>query len=212
MLNIILQGGPLMWPLMFLSILSISVIYERWTAFKKAQVDTTALRQEVITLLKDGQTKRAIQLCANTPGPVSAILLVGLKKYKKMKELGKTDEEIDLQVTKAMGDYAPHVVEVLENRLNLLSLVGNVAPLLGMTGTVTGMIKAFADISNAGQMDGAMVAGGISEALITTAAGLLVAVPAVIVYNLYSRKIEVFVLEIEENATKLVDFVTTGEE
>ena len=212
MLNILIQGGPLMWPLVFLSVLSISVIYERWTAFKKAQVDTTALRQEVISLLKQNQVGRAIQLCANTPGPVSAILLVGLKKYKRMKELGKDPDTIDVQVTKAMGDYAPHVVEVLENRLNLLSLVGNVAPLLGMTGTVTGMITAFKEIAGAGQMDGALVAKGISEALITTAAGLLVAVPAVVVYNLYSRKVEVFVLEIEENATKLVDFVTTGEE
>lgn len=211
MIEIIYKGGPLMAPLLLLSILSFAVIVERWTAFKKAKVDTVALRQEVISLLKEGQVQRAIQLCANTPGPVSAILLVGLQKYRRLKDMGKDPETIDMQVTKAMSDYAPHVVEVLENRLNLLSLVGAVAPLLGMTGTVTGMIRSFDQINQAG-MDGQLVAGGISEALITTAGGLLVAVPAVIVYNLYSRKVELFVLEIEENATKLVDFVTTGEE
>lgn len=212
MAEIIYQGGWMMYPLVFLSLLSVAVIIERYSAFRKAQVDTSALRQEVISLLKQGQVQKAIQLCATTPGPVSAILLVGLQKYARMTELRKDPDVIDVQVTKAMNDYAPHVVEVLENRLNLLSLTGTIAPLLGMTGTVVGMIMAFGTIADAQQMDAAMVADGIKVALITTAAGLIVAVPAVVAYNIFMRKIEIVVLEIEENATKLVDFVTTGAE
>lgn len=212
MLPIIIQGKYMMIPLMALSLVSIAVIIERYSAFKAATVDTTALRAEVLALLRNGDVRQAIVLCSNTPGPVSAILLVGLRKYEKMVEMGKDMDAIDALVTKAMTDYAPHIVEVLENRLNILALVGTISPLLGMTGTVTGMINSFKSIVEAGNMDATMVAGGIAEALITTAGGLIIAIPAVVMYNIYTRKVERFVLEIEEAATKLVDFVTTGAE
>ncbi len=133
-------------------------------------------------------------------------------KYERLQKLGKDVETIDSQVSKAMTEYAPHIIEVLEARLNLLALVGSTAPLWGMLGTVTGMISAFASIGQSGSLEGAAVAKGIAEALITTAFGLFIAIPAVFMHNLFSRQVEKFVLEIEEAATKLVDFVTTGAE
>jgi biopolymer transport protein ExbB len=212
MLPIILKGGSMMVPLMVESLLCIALIFERYMVFKKALVDTSALRTEVISLLKKGDIGQAITLCANTPGPVSAVLLVGLRKYQRVVATEKDRSGLDDVVTKAMSDYAPHVLQVLEHRLNLLALIGTTAPLLGMTGTVTGMIGAFGNIAATGSMEGPVVAGGISEALITTAAGLVISMPAVIAYNLYARKVERIVLDVEEASTALVDFVTTGAE
>jgi len=106
-----------------------------------------------------------------------------------------------------MGDYAPHVIAALDTRISLLLLVGSSAPLIGMTGTVTGMIRAFAAMSSAGALQGSVVAGGISEALITTAAGLLIAVPAVIAYNYFSTRLEKTTIRIEESANELAAFI-----
>lgn len=199
----------MMIPLVALSLLSYAVILERFSAFRRANVDTATLRREVMALIKRGELAQATQLCANTPGPVSAILLVGLRKYDKLKKMKENDiEKIDNLVTKAMSDFAPHVIDVLETRLYLLAMVGTVAPLLGLMGTVTGMIKVFAHVGE----DVSQVGPGISEALIATAFGLITAVPAVWIYTILSRRVEKYVLEIEETATKLVEFVTMGSE
>lgn len=106
-----------------------------------------------------------------------------------------------------MEDYAPHVVSELEKRLGLLLMVGSVSPLVGMCGTVLGMIRAFKAMSEAESLGGGVVAAGISEALITTAAGLLIAVPAVVFYHIYSTRAERHTLTIEEAASELVDFI-----
>ncbi|MHC4885214.1 MAG: MotA/TolQ/ExbB proton channel family protein, partial [Planctomycetota bacterium] len=145
--------------------------------------------------------------CEKSKGPVAAVLLTGLYKYRQLAMRGRGMTEIEANVNKTMGDYAPHVIEALEKRLNLLSMVAAVSPLLGMTGTVTGMIGAFQQMASAG-VDAGGVAGGISEALITTAAGLLIAIPAVVAYSVFSKKIDRYVLDIEETATSLIDFIT----
>jgi biopolymer transport protein ExbB len=139
---------------------------------------------------------------------VAAVLLVGLHRFKKLAKLGRSPAEIETNVTKAMGDYVPHVMEVLEKRLWILSMVATISPLLGMTGTVTGMIRSFTAMSAMGGLEGNVVAAGISEALVTTATGLLIAMPAALFYHIFSRKVEQYVLEIEESGTKLIDFIT----
>ena len=102
------------------------------------------------------------------------------------------------------------MVEVLEKRLNLLTLVASISPLLGMTGTVTGMIAAFGAMREAGGLQGGAVAGGIAEALVTTAAGLLIAIPAVVAATVFSKKVDRQVLEIEEATTEVVNMITLG--
>jgi biopolymer transport protein ExbB len=208
MLQYILDGGLIMIPLMGLSVLALAVIIDRLRAFRLASVDTTTLREKVIECLEEGRLDDAGKACEEFAGPVAAVLLVGINKYRKLVSLGRAAVEIESNVTKTMADYAPHVIEALEKRLNLLVLTASVSPLLGMTGTVTGMIRSFNSMAAAGGLDAGAVAAGISEALITTAAGLLIAIPAVVFHAVLAKKIDRYVLAIEESAQELIDFIT----
>lgn len=208
MLEYILDGGIMMYPLVLCSVVALAVIVDRWRAFRLAEVDTTELREEVLELLNEGKIDEAIGACERFRGPVAAVLMVGLHRFRKLAQMGRSPSEIETNVTKAMGDYVPHVMGVLEKRLWVLSMVASIAPLLGMTGTVTGMIRSFTAMAEMGGLEGNVVAAGISEALITTAAGLLIAMPAALFYHFFTRKVEQYVLDIEESGTKLIDFIT----
>ena len=207
MLKYMLDGGSMMWPLLALSIVGLAVVLERWRVFQLASRDTSAMRRMVFQLMASGKVDDAIRLCEETRGPVAAVLLVGLTRYKKLMTLSREKGEVEESVSKSMGDYAPHVIAALDKRISLLLLVGSSAPLLGMTGTVTGMIKAFSAMSSAGALQGSVVAGGIAEALITTAAGLLIAVPAVIAYNFFTTRLDQLTIRIEEAANELVSYI-----
>jgi len=207
MLEYLIEGGYLMFPLMLCSVVAISVIIDRVRAFRLADSDTFRLRADVSHELEAGRIDEAIDACRRYRGPVAAVFLAGLAKFRRLAALGRDTTEIELNVAKTMEDYAPHVLESLEKRMNLLTLVGSIAPLLGMTGTVTGMIKAFNKMAAEGVSGGA-VAAGISEALITTAAGLLIALPAVVAYNVMSKRVDRFNLEIEETIAELIDFIS----
>jgi biopolymer transport protein ExbB len=206
MLQSLMDGGILIVPLVILSILCIAVIIDRLRAFKIASADTTELRNSILEDLEKGEVDKAIRDCESFEGPVAAVMLVGLVKFRKLVNLGRPLAEIESNVNKTMGDYAPHLVEALEKRLNMLTMIAAVAPLLGMTGTVTGMIKSFDTMKDG--MDAGAVAVGISEALVTTATGLIVAIPAVIAFSFFSKKIDRIVLDMEESATDLIDAIT----
>jgi biopolymer transport protein ExbB len=135
-------------------------------------------------------------------------MLAGLDKMRRLAKLGRGNTEIEISVKNTMEDYAPHVLEPLEKRLNILTLIGMISPLLGMTGTVTGMIASFTAIATAGGSQTEAAASGISEALITTAAGLLIALPALVAHNLLVRRMDKFTLEIEETVIELNDYVS----
>ncbi|MFC1600897.1 MotA/TolQ/ExbB proton channel family protein [Candidatus Sumerlaeota bacterium] len=210
MLKHILDGGPIMIPLLMLSVMAIAIIIDRLRVFRIAQADTAPLREAVIRQLEGGQIEEAIRECETRKGPVAAVLMVGLVKFRKLLARGKSMTEIEANVNKTMTDYAPHVIESLEKRLNLLAMIGAVSPLLGMTGTVTGMIASFESMSSG--LDAARVSTGISEALVTTAAGLIIAIPAVVAYSIFAKKVDRFILEIEESATDLIDFITLEHE
>jgi biopolymer transport protein ExbB len=206
MLQSLMDGGILIVPLVILSILSIAVIIDRMRAFKIASADTRELRSSILENLEAGEVDKAIRDCESFEGPVAAVMLVGLVKFRKLVNLGRPLTEIESNVNKTMGDYAPHLIEALEKRLNMLTMIAAVAPLLGMTGTVTGMIKSFDTMKDG--MDAGAVAVGISEALVTTATGLIVAIPAVIAFSFFSKKIDRIVLDMEESATDLIDAIT----
>jgi biopolymer transport protein ExbB len=208
MLVHILDGGAIMIPLMLLSVLAVAIIIDRVRAFREATVDTSKLQAAVISNLEQGRVDEAIRECESARGPVAAVLMVGLLKFRKLLQRKRPLAEIEGNVTKTMGDYAPHVLEALEKRLNLLIMVASVAPLLGMTGTVTGMIRSFQSLAGAGALDATAVSTGIAEALVTTAAGLIIAIPAVVAHNILSKKIDRFVLDIEESSTQLIDLIT----
>jgi len=211
MLEYLVKGSWLMGPLLVCSIVAIAVIIDRIRAFRMAESDTFMLRQRVAGLLDSDKTDAAMAECRKHKGPVAAVMLAGLDKLQRLASLRRKNVEIAQNVTKTMEDYAPHVLEPLEKRLNLLSLVGMISPLLGMTGTVTGMIRSFNEIAGAAGAGGASTqaaAGGISEALITTATGLLIALPALVAHNLLVRRIDKFTLEIEAAQTDLNDYIS----
>ena len=206
MLKHILDGGPLMVPILILSILAIAVIIDRIRVFRLTAKNPSRLLNGIIQELEKGQADQAIELCRQEKGPIAAVLLTGLTRFQRLRRAGKTMAEIEAGVNKSIGDYSQHVIESLEKRLNLLTMVAAVAPLLGMTGTVTGMINSFGSMSSG--LDASEVSTGISEALVTTAAGLIVAIPAVIAYNVFAKKVDHVVLEIEQTATELIDYIT----
>ena len=208
MLTYILDGGPIMWPLMILSILTFAIIIDRVRAFRAAGSDHDDLRREVNENLLDEKIDEAITRVEAADGPVAACLLVGLQRYRKMRDRKRGPEEIETAVSKMMEDFAPKAISGLEKRLNLLVLIASVSPLLGMTGTVTGMIKSFDRMAEAAGLDPAAVSGGIAEALITTATGLIVAIPAVVAYNLFSRRVEEYNIAIEECVTDVVTAIS----
>lgn len=210
MLEYILDGGLLMYPLVACSIVALAVIIDRVRAFRAAEADTVALRRQIVNCLDDGRVDEAVRLCRQSHGPVAAVLLAGLDRYRKLLARGRAIAEIETSVKETMEDYAPHAMEPLETRLNILSMIGSVAPLLGMTGTVTGMITSFNTMAEMGGMDAGGVAAGIAEALITTGAGLLIAIPSVVAYNVLSKRIDRYVLEIEQTMKDLMDFISLG--
>lgn len=212
MLEYLIDGGWLMIPLVLCSIVSLSVIADRIRAFRLAESDTAELRREVNAQLDAGKVEQAMETCRRHRGPVAAVLLAGLNKFRLLRRRGRSVAEIELTVSKTMEDYAPRVLGTLEKRMNLLILVGSISPILGMTGTVTGMIKSFNVMAAAGGLQATMVAGGISEALITTAAGLIIALPAIIAYNLFHKRVDAFAEEIEETITGLIDYISLTDE
>ncbi len=207
MLEYILNGGLMMWGLLTFSVIGLAIIIERWRVFKAAEVDSEAMRASIRAHLREGRIEDALTTCRDTGGPVAALLTVGLNRYRTMLALGKVQEEVEQSVARSMEEFAPRVLSELEKRIGLLLMVGSVAPLVGMCGTVLGMIRAFSAMADAESLGGGVVAAGISEALITTAAGLLIAVPAVVFYYIFNNRIERHTLTIEESATELVDFI-----
>ncbi|NQT94445.1 MAG: MotA/TolQ/ExbB proton channel family protein [Lentisphaerae bacterium] len=205
MLETIIKGRTMMIPLMICSILSLAVLVDRvWAFYVNSKTDTRALRAQLMRLLRRGQVKEAALLCMNTPGPVSAVLLAGLQSYQKLEQ--RSPENLRMTVRESMEDYALHSMSAVEKRLWILSTVGNAAPLFGMSGTVLGMIKSFDKLAEAG-LDAAAVGSGISEALITTAAGLLIALAAVIPYSIFTSMAQEIELEIDEASSEMLEFL-----
>ncbi|MBN2301855.1 MAG: MotA/TolQ/ExbB proton channel family protein [Lentisphaerae bacterium] len=204
MLETIIKGQLMMIPLIICSVLSLAVFLDRlWAFYLNSRIDTRALRAQLMRHLKHGEIKEAALLCANTPGPVSAVLLAGLQSYAKLEK--KTPENLRLTVGEAMEDYAMHSMSAVEKRLWILSTVGNAAPLFGMTGTVLGMIKSFDKLAQSA--DAATIGIGISEALITTAAGLLIALGAVIPFSFFTSMAENIELEVDEASSEMLEFL-----
>lgn len=209
MLQYIFDGGPLMYPIVALLVVGLAVIIDRAVAFNAATRNNKALTADVIALLEDNDIEGAAELCAKIGGPVAAVLLVGIQKFGKLisKDEKRSNAEMSAIVKISMEDYAPQIVATMDRNIGILPIVAGLSPLLGMTGTVTGMINSFDSMATQTNLEATAVSGGISEALITTAAGLLVAMPAVIAYNIFTKLEDGAVSEIDKACTALVDFI-----
>jgi len=212
MLEHLLKGGPMMVPLMLCSLVSLAVVYDRWMAFRaNKQVDTLSLRAKVLASLRAGNVDAAISECTAAGGPVASVLLAGLRSYEHLRGKNESSETMRLVVGQVMEDYSAQAMSTVNKRLDVLTTVGTAAPLLGMTGTVTGMIVSFAGLAAKGSMagGGGAVADGIAEALVTTAVGLIIALTAVIPQSVFNRWSDEIELEIEESTADFVEFILT---
>ncbi len=190
------QGGIFMYPLLFFSVLAATVAVERFIVFSKAKINVNAFLTQIRkALLVNRNVKEAIKVCEQNKGPVASVMKAGLLRY------GQPREEIE----KTIENAALYELDRLEKRLGVLGTTANVAPMLGFLGTVAGMIKSFATLAEQGLTNPAAVAVGISEALITTATGLIIAIPAQLVYNWYTTKITRFVRDIETASNMLIE-------
>jgi biopolymer transport protein ExbB len=189
------KGGVVMYPLLVCAVLGLVLIVERMWTLARARVNTRRLMLDVTHALRTEGPDAALQLCQRARGPIAAIMHAGLLRASR------GPEAVEKAITSAGAIEMAH----LERGLLALASVSNVAPLLGFLGTVTGMIAAFAAIAAAEQVSPRLVAKGIEEALITTAVGLIIAVPVSAFYSYFVLQIDRFVLEMEEASADLVD-------
>jgi biopolymer transport protein ExbB len=190
------EGGFMMYPLLLLSLIALTFMIERFIVLQKAKINVNEFLTRIRkALLVNRNVKEAIKVCEQHRGPVASVMKAGLLRY------GHTREDIE----KTIENAALYELDRLEKRMAVLATTANVGPMFGFLGTVLGMIKSFATLAAEGLTNPAKVAAGISEALITTAAGLMVAIPAQLAYNWYNTKISRFVRDIETATNMLME-------
>lgn len=198
LLTLFADGGLMMYPLVICSLIGLGVIIAKaWTLWL-AHRSTVAVLEEVEEAATAGRLEEAASIAASTPGPAAAILLAGLRRIKN---LTVAEGELE-QVISTAGTIE---LSFLERGLVILATVANVAPLMGFLGTVAGMILAFSAIESAGTVDPGLVAGGIKVALLTTAAGLTIAIPVNIGYNFFVTRIDKLIVDMEQSTQKILN-------
>lgn len=194
-----MEGGvPWMSPILLCLILGLAIVIERVIYLNMATVNTKKLLTKVEESLASGGVEAAKEICRNTRGPVASIFFQGLDR---------SSEGIDV-VEKSVVSYGSVQAGHLENGLSWISLFIALSPMLGFMGTVVGMIEAFDAIEAAGDIAPSMVAGGIKVALLTTVAGLIVAVILQLFYNYLVSKIDSIVITMEDASISLIDILT----
>lgn len=189
------KGGVCMHALLLCAVLGLVLIIERMWALWRVRIDTRRLMIDVVRALRQEGPRAALRVCENTRGPIANILHAGLLRTHRGPQA----------VEKAIHTAGSIETASLERGLLALSTISRVAPLIGFLGTVAGMIRAFAAIAAAGEASATIVARGIEEALITTAAGLLIAVPVSAFHAYFVLAVDRFVLEMEGASSELVD-------
>lgn len=200
--QIFLAGGPIMWPILLCSIFALTIILEKWWHTRRIKIDTRDFLEKILGRMKHHQIKEALQICDSTKSPIAHILKAGILKYDRTRQ----------QIKEAIEDAALYEIPHLEKNLTALATIAHVSPLLGLLGTVTGMVRCFQTIqaksTSFHPVSPGDLAGGIWEALLTTVAGLIVAIPTFVAYNYLVSRINNFVLEMEKASTELVNFLT----
>ena len=195
LVDLFIQGGFAMWPLLILLIWAIATIIWKFVTLTYAKVNTNELLSKVIPLVEDKKYKEAVKLCEETRGPVAMVLHLALLK---------ADEGVDA-VEKAIEAAAALELAYLDKGFIALSTTINVAPMLGFFGTVVGMIAAFDAIALAGEVDPTIVASGIKIALITTASGLAIAIPVQFFNNMFLSMVDGLVIDMQKASETLVE-------
>jgi len=192
-------GGFTIYILLFCSVLSLAIIFERFMCYRRrSRVKRVKFMNGIRKQLKEGHVLEAIDICKRTDTPFSAVVLSGLHLYghSDIVIANTMEREIAIETTK------------LEKFTSIVGTLGSTAVYIGLFGTVLGIIRAFQDISAAGSGGLSVVINGIAEALVCTAAGLAVAVPAVVAYNYFIKKIDNFITDMELCVSETMDLIT----
>ena len=197
MWEIVRAGGIFMWPLILCSIAAAAIILERLWTLQEKRVLPSDLTQRVWQLVEANQVNDKVIAALERNSPLGKVLAAGLANRHRSREV----------MMERLEDTGRHVMHELERFLNTLGTIASVSPLLGLLGTVSGIIKAFSALQAGAAGDSHMLLGGIAEALYATAAGLIVAIPALIGYRYLRGRVEGIVVEMEKGAVRLVDAV-----
>jgi len=201
MWDMIQKGGPVMWPIILCSIFAFAIFLERIFNLHRARIDTADFMNKIGSTLKRNKVMEAIEMCNNTPGPIAHIMKAGILKHDRPRN----------EIREAIEDAGVHEVPRLEKNMSALATIATISPLLGLLGTVTGMVRCFQMIqeksTSLNPINPGDLAGGIWEALITTVAGLVVAIPTYVAYNYLVSRVDNFVLEMEKAATELMNIL-----
>lgn len=186
-----------MYPIMFCSIVALAVFLERLWVLRRTHIIPERFISQVGELLKKQKISEAKILCQSDMSSIAKIFMAGLKNTQKGMWL----------VKEAIEERGSREATILEKNVGILSTIANLTPLLGLLGTVSGMIKTFNAISVQGIGNPAPLAGGIAEALITTATGLCIAIPTLVCYRFLKDKASALIFEMEENSIRLVELI-----
>lgn len=197
------DGGWAMYPLVVLLVLGVAIAIERMINLTRAGIDANSFFQNLEEALRSGGPDEAARICSETRGPVASVIHAGLLRMHR---------GID-HVEKAIDNAGAVEMAFLERGMVWLSTVANLAPMIGFLGTVSGMISAFQAIERAGDVEPSMVAGGISEALITTASGLIVGIIIQFLHNFFASRIDRIIADMQEHTAGFIDLLAeTGQE
>lgn len=202
MWEIVRAGGPFMWPIILCSVIAVAIIAERLWTLQERRVMPPELTRKVWQLVDSGQVNDRVIAALEQNSVLGRLLAVGLSNRHRDRAV----------LTERLEDAGRHAVHDLERFLNTLGTIAGVSPLLGLLGTVTGIIKAFEALAAGGIGDPRALSGGISEALIATAAGLCVAIPSLIAFRYLRGRVDALVVQMEKDVVRFADALETRTE
>jgi biopolymer transport protein ExbB len=202
MWELVRAGGPFMWPIILCSIIAAAIVFERLWTLQERRVLPPDLTRRVWQLVESGQVNEKVIAALEQNSPMGRLLAVGLQHHHRAREI----------LRERLEDAGRHIVHDLERFLNTLGTIAGISPLLGLLGTVMGIIKSFNAISVGGMGDPRLLSAGISEALVCTAAGLCVAIPSLICYRYLRGRVDRILVQMEKDATRFSDALESRNE
>jgi biopolymer transport protein ExbB len=198
-MTFMMQGGPVFWVIVLLGIAAVAVFFERLLHLRRAQIDYGDFLKGVCNVLENGNREEAMMICEETPGPVAAVVLTAIRHRQGTL----------LALREAVDNTGRAEISRLERRLASLAITCQIAPLLGLLGTLLGLIQVVLTVNEqAPVVQNTSLTAGLMQALVTTAAGILVAIPCHVMYAMLMVRIERIVLDMEASASEIVAYLT----
>jgi biopolymer transport protein ExbB len=195
MWEIVLAGGPFMWPIILCSVIAAAIVLERLWTLQPRRIVPPDLTRRIWQLVESGQVSDKVVAALEVNSPLGKLLAVGLANRYRPREV----------LMERLEDAGRHVTHDLDRFLNTLGTIATVAPLLGLLGTVAGIIKSFNALFAGGAADPRALSGGIAQALLTTAAGLCVAIPAFVAFRYLRGRVDTIVVQMEKDVVQFAD-------